>query len=79
MKLKIKESSTRPGRITAENSNERREDLEKLRTASVRFRINGGGHLTSDDMIIGYEIVEKKENRKLESHKKDALGVTQRK
>ena len=35
--------------------------------------------MTSDDMLIGYELVERREEiAKLESHKKDALGATRR-
>jgi hypothetical protein len=43
IKLKIQEASTQPGRITAENSSERREALSKARTAGVHFKVTGGG------------------------------------
>jgi hypothetical protein len=63
----------------AENSSERRKALVKAQTTGVHFKVTGGDHLTSDDMLIGYELVERKEEiMKLESPKKDALGATRR-
>jgi hypothetical protein len=77
VELKIRESS-KQGRITAENSSERREALAKARSAGVHFKVTGGDYLTSeDDMMIGYELVEREEEiAKLESQKKDALGAS---
>ncbi len=78
MELKIEETSAQPGRLTAENSSERREALAKARSAGVHFKVTGGDYLTSeDDMMIGYELVEREEEiAKLESQKKDALGAS---
>jgi hypothetical protein len=79
VELKIRESSTQPGRLTAENSTERREALAKARSAGVHFKVTGGDHLTWDDMLIGYELVKREEQiSKLESRKKDALGASRR-
>ena len=78
VKLKIQEESAQPGRLAAEKSSERREVLAKARSTGVHFKVTGGGHLTSDYMLVGYELVERKDKfTKLESQKKDALGVTQ--
>jgi hypothetical protein len=73
-------SSTQPGRITAENSSERQKALAKAPSAGVHFKVNGGNDLTSDGMLIGYELVEREEQiSKLESRKKDAfLGLSRR-
>jgi hypothetical protein len=72
VELKIRESSKQPGRLTAENSSERCKALAKARSAGVHFKVTGGDHLTSDDMLIGYELVEREEEiAKLESQKKD--------
>jgi hypothetical protein len=80
VELQIQQASAQPGRLTAENSTERREALAKARSAGVHFKVTGGDHLTSDDMLIRYELVEREEKiMKLESRKKDALGSTQRK
>ena len=80
VELQIQQASVQPGRLTAENSTEGRKALAKARTAGVHFKVTGGDHLTSDNMLIGYELVEREEKiMKLESRKKDALGATQRK
>jgi hypothetical protein len=72
VELKIRESSKQPGRLTAKNSSERCKALAKARSAGVHFKVTGGDHLTSDDMLIGYELVEREEEiAKLESQKKD--------
>jgi hypothetical protein len=77
VELKIKELSEQPGRLTTENTTERREALASARTAGVYFKVTGGDHLTSDDMLIGYELVKRKEEMaKLESQ--EALGATRR-
>jgi hypothetical protein len=79
VELKIRESSKQPGRLMAENSSERRKALAKARSAGVHFKVTGGNHLTSDDMLIGYELVEREEeSAKLESQMKDALGASRR-
>ena len=80
MKLKTKEASSQPWRITHDNSSKCREALIESQTDGVHFKVTGGYHFTSDDMLIGYELVEKKKKiTKLESQKKDALVAIQRK
>jgi hypothetical protein len=77
--LKIQEASEQPGRLTTENSIERREALGKARSAGVHFKVTGGDHLTSDDMFIATELLARREEiTKLESQKQDALGATRR-
>jgi hypothetical protein len=79
VELTIQQASSQPGQLTAENSSERQEALAKARTAGVHIKVTGGDHLTSDDMLVGYELVERREEiMKLESQKKDALGATRR-
>jgi hypothetical protein len=79
VELQIQQISVQPGRLVAENSSERRKALAKAQTAGVYFKVIGGGHLTSDNMLIGYELVKREEEiMKLESQKKDALGAARR-
>jgi hypothetical protein len=61
VQLQIQQKSAQPGQLMTENLSERREALAKARTAGVHFKVTGGDHLTSDDMLIGYELVEREE------------------
>ena len=54
MKLKIKEASVQPWKITSENSSERRKALRKALNDGVHSKVTGGGYFTSDDMLIEY-------------------------
>jgi hypothetical protein len=79
VELQIQQASTQPGLLTAENSSEGCKALAKAQSAGVHFKVTEGDHLTSDNMLIPYELLEREEEiAKLESRKKDTLGATQR-